>query len=145
MRVNRESVHRYYRCDIVHAVQTNGTLVGGRLRQLRVSAHVTQEWVAERLGVHVRTLQSYERGETQINADSLPQVAAIFDVAPTVFYESLTDFEDHCAELYLRFLRRDTDNRAIAEAAAYVQTIMFGGISPFRQPAEEPLEPAMTG
>jgi transcriptional regulator with XRE-family HTH domain len=118
---------------------------GERVRLLRGATGLSQADLAERLGLSQSAMSHYESGRNQINADDVPRFADALGVHPTVFYESLSDFQDHCTELYRAYLRGDPHNRAYSEAAAYVQAIMFGGISPFRQLADEPLEPAMTG
>ena len=51
-----------------------------RLRHLRKQSHLMQMDIAAKIGVSVRTFQSYEQGIIEPNIEKLIMLAAIFDV-----------------------------------------------------------------
>ena len=52
-----------------------------RLIELRKSKKLTQEQMAEKLGVHRGTYANYERGHRQPDYDTLVQISDFFDVS----------------------------------------------------------------
>lgn len=50
------------------------------LRQLRAQKHLTQEQMAEKIGMSKNGYGKIERGETQLKIEKLEQIANIFDV-----------------------------------------------------------------
>lgn len=60
--------------------------VGNRLRLGRKILSVTQEKLAENLGVTFQQVQKYERGLNRISASRLHQAAQILDVPVTFFF-----------------------------------------------------------
>jgi transcriptional regulator with XRE-family HTH domain len=63
--------------------------VGSRLRQLRKARGVSQEALAQQLGVTVQQFQKYERGESRIDASRLFDIAHLLDVPVAAFFEGL--------------------------------------------------------
>jgi len=61
--------------------------VGSRVRLLRNQQDMTQERLAERLGVSFQQLQKYEKGLNRISASRLQHLAKIFDVPVHYFFE----------------------------------------------------------
>lgn len=55
-------------------------LIGARLRHSREHAGLQQNGVAKKIGVHPSTLNKYESGEREPNADILAQLAALYGV-----------------------------------------------------------------
>ncbi len=51
-----------------------------RLKELRQEKKLTQQELAENIGVHYRTLQNWENGESQIKSDKAQQLADYFGV-----------------------------------------------------------------
>lgn len=64
-------------------------IVADRLRTLRQSRHLSLEQMAERMGVGVPTLMSYETGEVRIAAACLVEIARRFDVPVSSFFQGL--------------------------------------------------------
>jgi transcriptional regulator with XRE-family HTH domain len=60
--------------------------VGNRIRLGRKILSVTQEKLAENLGVTFQQVQKYERGLNRISASRLHQTAQILDVPVTFFF-----------------------------------------------------------
>ena len=52
-----------------------------RLRELRKQSSVTQKDIAQQLGIHVVTLQQYERGVREPNIETLLKMAILFNVS----------------------------------------------------------------
>lgn len=51
-----------------------------KLRELRKEKKLSQKELAENIGVHYRTLQNWENGESQIKPDKAQQLADYFGV-----------------------------------------------------------------
>ena len=71
--------------------------VGNRIRLGRKILSVTQEKLAETLGVTFQQVQKYERGLNRISASRLHQAAQILDVPVTFFFPE-ADVPDSLAE-----------------------------------------------
>jgi transcriptional regulator with XRE-family HTH domain len=64
-------------------------VVADRLRALRQSRHLSLEQMAERMGIAVTTLVSYEAGEARIAAACLVEIARRFEVPVSSFFQGL--------------------------------------------------------
>ena len=60
--------------------------VGFKLRMLRQGAGLTQEQLAESIGLSTRQIQKYETGRDNINIEKLQQLAAVFSVPVQEFF-----------------------------------------------------------
>jgi transcriptional regulator with XRE-family HTH domain len=63
--------------------------VGRRLRARRLILGVTQEELAEHLGLTFQQIQKYENGTNRISASRLYLLAKVFDCAMDYFFEDL--------------------------------------------------------
>lgn len=61
--------------------------IGQKIRELRLQTGLTQEKLAEILGITFQQVQKYERGLTKVNLQKLQQLAAALKVAPAVFFD----------------------------------------------------------
>jgi transcriptional regulator with XRE-family HTH domain len=61
--------------------------VGGRLRLLRTKQNISQQEIAERLGISFQQVQKYEKGINRIGASRLQHVAQIFGVQVDCFFD----------------------------------------------------------
>jgi len=61
--------------------------VGSRLRLLRTKQNITQQGIAERLGISFQQLQKYEKGINRIGASRLQHLSQIFDVPVDFFFD----------------------------------------------------------
>ena len=52
-----------------------------RLRELRQQSSLTQKDISENLGIHIVTLQQYERGAREPKIETLFNLAILFDVS----------------------------------------------------------------
>ena len=69
-----------------------------RLKELRKGKGLSQQALANELGVHYRTLQNWENGESQIKPDKAPQLADFFGVSIT----HLLGYDDNDFEKQIR-------------------------------------------
>jgi transcriptional regulator with XRE-family HTH domain len=63
--------------------------VGARVRMRRKLLGVSQEKLADALGLTFQQVQKYERGANRISASKLFEIARFLDVAPSYFFEGL--------------------------------------------------------
>jgi len=64
-------------------------LVGRRARERRTLEGMSQSAVAEKLGLTFQQLHKYEKGHNRISASKLYELAQIFDVPVSYFYEGM--------------------------------------------------------
>lgn len=63
--------------------------VGARLRLLRKSAKLSQQTLAERLGITFQQVQKYERGTNRVSASKLHEAAMVLGVSISDFFDGL--------------------------------------------------------
>jgi transcriptional regulator with XRE-family HTH domain len=63
--------------------------VGGRLRLRRILLGLTQEKLAEAVGLTFQQIQKYEKGLNRIGAGRLYQFCRVLDVPPAYFYNDM--------------------------------------------------------
>jgi len=54
--------------------------IGDRLREFRKRRSLTQEQLAERIGVTFQQIQQYENGSSRLNSDRLQQIAVALEI-----------------------------------------------------------------
>lgn len=64
--------------------------VGGRVRSRRILMGMSQERLADQLGVTFQQVQKYEKGANRISASRLHDISQILDVPPGYFFEEIT-------------------------------------------------------
>jgi transcriptional regulator with XRE-family HTH domain len=65
--------------------------VGARIRFRRRTLKVSQEKLAERLGLTFQQVQKYERGANRVSASKLQEIANSLDTTVGYFFEGLPD------------------------------------------------------
>ncbi|HYE45357.1 MAG TPA: helix-turn-helix domain-containing protein [Caulobacter sp.] len=65
--------------------------VGRRIRQRRKALNVTQEALADALGLTFQQIQKYERGANRVSASKLYQIAATLQTPVDYFFDGLAD------------------------------------------------------
>lgn len=68
--------------------------VGQRIRELRQSRHMTQQQLAEKLGVSFQQVQKYELGRNRISASRLWEVAKVLNVSPGFMFEGVDEKQE---------------------------------------------------
>ena len=66
--------------------------VGARIRMRRKLVGMSQELLAEHLGITFQQIQKYERGANRISASKMVEAARALQVTPAFFFEGL-DFD----------------------------------------------------
>lgn len=93
-------------------------IIGGMLREARVSKGFTLEQVSEKLGATAKTLQRYELGERKIKADALMELSSILEFDYLAFIlnaKAQLAKENHNKATEKRYYYIDDETRAIAQ------------------------------
>ena len=61
--------------------------VGKRIRQRRWLTGMTQQQLAEQVGIKFQQIQKYEKGTNRVGASRLQAIASILNVPPAFFFE----------------------------------------------------------
>ena len=69
-------------------VEDEDKVAGQRLRFLRKVHNMTQDALAQQLGITFQQVQKYEQGVNRISFGKLSQIIKIFDVPPSYFFEA---------------------------------------------------------
>lgn len=73
---------------MVHQVDTH---VGQRIRHRRWLIGMTQQQLAESVGIKFQQIQKYETGANRVSASRLWDISRALGVAPSFFFEGLDD------------------------------------------------------
>src|SRR5271163_3634440 len=65
--------------------------IGGRIRERRIMLGLTQQQLAEMIGVTYQQAHKYERGINRVSAGRLFEIARVLSVPVGYFYEGLSD------------------------------------------------------
>ncbi|WP_134496224.1 helix-turn-helix domain-containing protein [Microvirga pakistanensis] len=83
--------------------------IGSRVRSRRIKLGMSQEKLAEALGLTFQQVQKYEKGVNRIGASRLLQIATILDVSIEFFFEETPGFpktgaadDDEMAEFLMK-------------------------------------------
>jgi transcriptional regulator with XRE-family HTH domain len=68
--------------------------VGKKIRQRRWLAGMTQQQLAEQVGIKFQQIQKYETGANRVSASRLWDIADALQVQVSFFFEGLADEED---------------------------------------------------
>ena len=64
--------------------------VGGRLRMKRILLGMSQQMLADALGLRFQQVQKYERGANRVGASRLYEISQIFGVPISFFFEDMS-------------------------------------------------------
>lgn len=79
--------------------------VGKRIRLRRTILHITQQQMAEMLGLTFQQIQKYEKGMNRVGASRLWDISRVLNVPMTFFFE---DMEEGVAQQSPRMLNKDS-------------------------------------
>lgn len=68
--------------------------IGTRIRMRRNVLKISQEKLAEKVGISPQQVQKYESGNSRINTSRLYQIKKAFDVDISYFFEGFSDHDD---------------------------------------------------
>ena len=97
--------------------------IGWRLRAMRQQAGLTQEKLAELVGITSQQIQKYESGANKLNTDRLQQIARVLSVPIQSFFTTTDDFLPlEVSEKLLIDSYRSIQNREIRESILKIAT-----------------------
>lgn len=67
--------------------------IGERIRMMRKITHMTQTELANKLGISFQSVQKYEKGDSSLTMARMIQIAQVFGLTPSFFYESIPQVE----------------------------------------------------
>ena len=67
------------------------TEIGQRLRQARLVENLTQDGLAQKLGISFQQVQKYENGTNRVSSSRLWTVSRVLGLPITYFYDNLDD------------------------------------------------------
>lgn len=100
--------------------------VGERLRQLRKACGVSQIELAERLHKSQSAISDYEGGRIRIDADMLPEMAAILHVPITAFFDEVAVTENPRDRARRRLIEDFLTWRSATIGAEGSHSLVFG-------------------
>ena len=86
--------------------------VGKRIRLRRTILHITQQQMADMLGLTFQQVQKYEKGANRVGASRLWDISRVLQVPMGFFFE---DMDDDVASLSPRMLNADAHVVSVAE------------------------------
>lgn len=86
--------------------------VGKRIRLRRTILHITQQQMADMLGLTFQQVQKYEKGANRVGASRLWDISKVLKVPMDFFFE---DMEDGVAQLSPRMLNANPSIKMVAE------------------------------
>jgi|SRR5688572_28113376 transcriptional regulator with XRE-family HTH domain len=69
------------------------SVIGARTRSRRLQLGMSQERLAELLGITFQQVQKYEKGANRISASRLVQIAKALDIEVAYFFDGLSEAE----------------------------------------------------
>src|ERR1700676_2158414 len=78
--------------------------VGARIRERRIMLGLTQQQLAELIGVTYQQVHKYERGLNRVSAGGLFEIARVLNAQITYFYEGLGEDKPRTATPHQRML-----------------------------------------
>ena len=81
---------------------------GNRLKILRKSQNLTQEKLAEKIGINLRQLARIEAGESFVTADTLFNICKVLGISPNVLFEfEIQELEKKEENMLLKTLEKN--------------------------------------
>ena len=73
--------------------------VGKIILDRRKALKISQESLAEKLDINIRTMSNIENGHTFISAKTLSKLCEVFNLSPKTFFDIATDVNDNNIKL----------------------------------------------
>jgi len=105
--------------------------VGKRLRMRRLMLRMSQEVLADKLGITFQQVQKYENGTNRISAGRLHGIAHILQVPVQFFFDGLPEIKasgkghQHASHAFTSDFLTSLDGIAIAKAFTQIQNRML--------------------
>ena len=101
--------------------------VGSCIKSQRLALGISQEKLADAVGVTFQQVQKYEKGVNRVSASRLQQIADVLAVSPGFFFEGAPGVAKHSGRIPFRAILADIaelvsseDGRALAKAFAQI-------------------------
>jgi len=106
--------------------------VGERMRRRRILLGLTQDQVADALGISYQQIQKYETGANRISAGRLAQIAEVLEVLPGWFFgvAEAADEPGNSSRAVIELVRnfsRIEDDRVRSHLMALMRALSGGG------------------
>lgn len=98
--------------------------VGKQLRSRRILVGLSQEKLAEAIGVTFQQVQKYERGTNRVSASRLHTFSKILDVSIDYFYEGLENLKQPDQPLGMSDNDQESFDAAIKKSQKFDEDIM---------------------
>ncbi len=101
--------------------------VGARIRTRRKALGVSQEKLADQLGLTFQQVQKYERGANRVSASKLYEIGQALGAPPAWFYEGLTQTDapagvgESAAEPFVHELAITDEGRELATSFSQIK------------------------
>jgi transcriptional regulator with XRE-family HTH domain len=123
--------------------------VGERMRRRRILLGLTQDQVADALGISYQQIQKYETGANRISAGRLAQIAEVLEVLPGWFFgvAEAGDEPGSSSRAVIELVRnfsRIEDDRVRSHLMALMRSLA-GGTEAEGHPEETPARPVANG
>ena len=69
----------------------SGKEIGGIIKKRRRDLGISQQSLADELGITYQQVQRYENGSNKLNIDNLQVIAGILQIPVTTFFEGITE------------------------------------------------------
>lgn len=76
------------------ALNAFDSIIGENVRKLRMYGGLSQDHIAQRMGLTFQQVQKYERGANRISGSRFVQLSSIFNVSPLAFFQSIEGLPD---------------------------------------------------
>jgi transcriptional regulator with XRE-family HTH domain len=103
--------------------------VGARIRSRRHMLDMSQEALAERLGISFQQVQKYERGANRVSASRLDQLRRVLQVSVSFFFEGVPNSADKTGRAnevpfpsYVSEVLATAEGRALIKAFASIHS-----------------------
>jgi transcriptional regulator with XRE-family HTH domain len=106
--------------------------VGSRIRERRIMLGLTQQQLAEMVGVTYQQAHKYERGINRVSAGRLYQIAGVLNAPITYFYDGLGEEAPRTAPPHQRMLLEiarnfgEIQNEKHQEAVSQLARVLAG-------------------
>ncbi|MDA5554882.1 helix-turn-helix domain-containing protein [Streptococcus thermophilus] len=111
-----------------------------RLKELRKDKGLSQQALAQQIGVHYRTLQNWENGKTHIKPEKAEQLASFFNV-PIVYLLGYEDIDDLITDTESSLKKEVEEQQKTRQQASdhydYFLETIFEVLSTFKEGTKE--------
>ena len=111
-----------------------------RLKELRKDKGLSQQALAQQMGVHYRTLQNWENGKTHIKPEKAEQLASFFNV-PVVYLLGYEDIDDLITDTESSLKKEVEEQQKTRQQASdhydYFLETIFEVLSTFKEGTKE--------